>query len=108
MFPKLKNNNSGIVLLTVLMMTVVMMVYAISILSTNVSEVISSKGQVEHIKAEQLAKGAFWLNYSSIMTTNSLTSVPAETLDYKTYSTTVSRNPGGPNSTDSLTLTTSY
>ena len=103
------HNNAGIVLITVLMVIMVMIVYVIGILSVSTSEVSTGKGLVERIKAEQLAKGAFWFNYTSMVATNSVAIIPDETLDDKTYSTTAIYSAGGgPNDTSSLNVITSY
>ena len=61
---KIKNSESGIVLVTVLMMSVVMMILAIGIVETSVSSVFSGQKQIDRIKSEQMSRGAAWLRYS--------------------------------------------
>ena len=62
---RMKFNNSGVVLLTVLAMSVALAVFAVSILSVNISQATSSQRQIDRIKAEQVAIGQFWRNYMS-------------------------------------------
>ena len=52
---------SGLILVTVLMVTSLMMILIIGIISTNVSGVLTGQKQVDRIKAEQLALAAYLL-----------------------------------------------
>ena len=91
--PHRLERREGIVLVTVVIMTMVMMILAVAIMSANSNQSLSNQHQVERIKAEQLAKGAFWYNYMSLAVLNSTATPPAETLDLKLY--TVNIIPGG-------------
>lgn len=58
MFRDLKNNNRGIVFVTVLIIIIIAMVLAVSVLSLNVSQVKSTEDQLRHIQAQILSEGA--------------------------------------------------
>ena len=73
-----------------------MTILAIALMSASVSQTLSSQHQIERIKAEQLAKGAFWYNYLSISTLGSSSSPLQETLDNKPYTPTVSSSGADP------------
>ena len=80
-------NESGIVLVTVLMLSVVMMILAVGIIGTNVSAVTSGQRQIDRIKSEQLAKGAAWVRYSKFIANPADTSPSSlyETIDGKMF-----------------------
>ncbi|MCK5014135.1 MAG: hypothetical protein KAS66_09980 [Candidatus Omnitrophica bacterium] len=59
MFKELKNNNRGIVFVTVLIIIIVAMVLSVSVLSLNISQVTSSEDELKHIQARALAEGGF-------------------------------------------------
>ena len=59
-------NESGVVLVTVIVMTLVMMIFAAGILGLNVSQVTVGEREVERIQAQELALGAWWQNYSTL------------------------------------------
>ena len=86
MFTK-KMNNSGIVLVTVLMMSVIMMILVIGVIGTNVSSVTSGQRQIDRIKGEQLARGYAAVRYSKFNQNPSESPVtsPPVTLDGKPY-----------------------
>ena|SRR3989338_8289966 len=86
MFRNLKDDNSGIVLVTVIVMVLVMMIFSIGILGLNVSQVTTGEREVERIQAQQLAMGGWWVAYSNLYAGGNPdgTSV-AETLDGKTF-----------------------
>lgn len=107
-----KRNNSGIVLVTVLMMSVIMMILAIGIIGTNVSSVTSGQRQIDRIKSEQLAKGTFWISYSKLSATptpDASTTSTSQTLDGKSFVATVS-GPGAGigGSTESRSVSVNY
>ena len=58
---KIKNNQSGIVFVTVLVIIIVMMVLTVSIISMNVTQVQVAEVEVKRIEAEMWAQGT--LNY---------------------------------------------
>ncbi len=95
----LKNDNSGFVIVAVIVLSIVMMIFAIGIISLNSSSAISTQHQIDRLKLEQLGKGAHWANYMSMATSGNPISSLNATMDGKSYS--VSVNPGGtgPNST---------
>jgi hypothetical protein len=105
-----KQNESGIVLVTVLMVVIVMIILVVSVMSVNVSEVIVTQRVEDRIKAEQLAKGAFWLNYSNVNSGLPVENPPPVDLDGKSYTATTTLNPdgSGPNSTDPLSTNVAY
>jgi hypothetical protein len=53
----LKDNNRGIVFVTVLILIIVAMVLTVTIMSLNISQVTSSEDEVQHIQAEILSTG---------------------------------------------------
>lgn len=76
MIKNLKQNESGVVLVTVLMVIMIMMVLSVSILSMNVSQVMLNEGEVRHIQAEALSLGVLdyaFANQGSASPTNSIT-----------------------------------
>jgi hypothetical protein len=56
-------NNSGVILVTVLMLTFVLSIVVLGILGLYVSQVKSSQSVVDKIKAEQLAVGTAYRTY---------------------------------------------
>lgn len=103
----LRNNESGMVMVVVLMVTIIIMVYSIGILSRGASQVISAEDQVDRIKAEQLAVGAYAKTYSDLASGSAMPGSFNATLDNKTYSVTVtSTNGTGPNNTNTLSFST--
>jgi len=104
MFRQLKNE-SGMVLLMVLMAVTIMMVFSIGVISRGVSQTKSSEQQIDRIKVEQLAMGAYAKAYSDLaigqpMGNTSMTAV----LDNKTYNVSVVSAAGGLNNTNTLTI----
>ncbi len=109
MIRKLKNE-SGMVLIMVLMAITVMMVFSIGIVSRSVSQVVSSEEQVDRIKAEQFAIGAFAKIYSdrAAGAPPTFTTLVA-TMDNKTYMVNVvDGGGGGINNTNTITVTAVY
>ena len=70
MIPRRIKNESGIILLTVLAICLVMITLVIGLLSTNANFVNIGQGQMDRIRADQLAKSNFWRNYMSLSTGN--------------------------------------
>lgn len=105
---KIKNDESGMVMIVVIMVTIIIMVYSIGILSRGASQVISSEDQVDRIKAEQLAIGAYAKAYSDAAGGNVLPGSITETLDNKTYTVNVLNNGAtGPLNTNTVIFSTS-
>ena len=99
------NKESGMVLIIVLMVTIIIMSYSIGILTRGSSQVISAEDQVDRIKSEQLAIGAYAKAYTDLASGNVLPGTFSETLDNKAYTVTVTNAPStGPNNTDTLTF----
>lgn len=104
-----KNNESGMVLIMVLMVTIIIMVYSIGILSRGASQVLSAEDQVDHIKAEQLTIGAYAKAYTDMAGGSSMPGSFNENLDGKTYAVVVtSQGSTGPNNTNTLTFNTTF
>ncbi|MCK5081472.1 MAG: hypothetical protein KAR31_01065 [Candidatus Omnitrophica bacterium] len=57
MFRELKDNNRGIIFVTVLIIIMVAMVLAVTVLSLNISQVKSSEDELRHIQARILSEG---------------------------------------------------
>ena len=111
MFINYRNRQeSGIVLVTVLMMSVIMMILAIGIIGTNVSGVTSGQRQIDRIKSEQLTKGAYWIAYSQLSANPPVApTYTTVTLDGKTFTATVSGAGAGiGGSTQSRSVTVNY
>ncbi len=77
MFRQLRQNDRGIVFVTVLMIIIVMMVLTVSIVSLNVTQVLRTSGEVKHVQAEYLALGAIPYLYA-----NQWTAAPDNTITY--------------------------
>ena len=104
MLKYLKNNQRGIVFVTVLIIIIISMVLAISALSLNVSQVKSSEGEVRFVQAQALAEGGFARIYM-----DQLSDTPLDRLSYTeqlgntpfTVDTAVFRTSAGPAGSDS-------
>ena len=79
MTPSRIKNESGIILFTVLAICLVMITLVIGLLSTNANFVNIGQGQMDRIRADQLAKSNFWRNYMSKTTTGNPYTTPATT-----------------------------
>ncbi len=96
---KMRNDQSGVILVTVILLTMVLSIVAISIMSLRVSQVSSSASVVDSIKAEQLAIGKFYQYHQQQVDQCSSCPVPGdcsscplqptETLNSKTYTITI-------------------
>ena len=108
MLRQLKMNQSGMVLVTVLMVAVVMIVLSVGILNRSMTQSLSSEDAVRRIQAEQLAKGAAWLSYQRIHDGIALSDVTV-TLDNRTYTADVNLSLGaGADGWDLLDVQVSY
>ena len=111
MLRELKNNERGVVFVTVLMIILVMMVLAISVISLNVSQVMTAENEVRRQQAETLAMGAMAYTFA-----NQLSSSPSnqfymiQNLDGLSFNVFVnlSNTPSGPLGTSNLDITVSY
>jgi Tfp pilus assembly protein PilX len=105
MFRQLKNE-SGMVMLMVLMTIVVMMIFSIGVLSRTSSQTRSSEAQIDRIRAEQLAVGAFAKVYSDRAAGGAYTALTTITanLDGKTYQVNVTEGGAGINNTNSISV----
>jgi len=70
MFKQLKDNERGVVFVTVLMIIIVMIVLAISILSMNISQIKSTEAEIKRIQAEAIAYGALARVFANQFTTS--------------------------------------
>lgn len=101
-------NESGMVLIMVLLVTIIIMVYSIGIISRGTSQVVSAEDEVDRIKAEQLVIGAYAKTYSDLASGSSAPTSISATLDNKTFLVTVaSANGTGPVNTNTLTFNSS-
>lgn len=58
MLKNLRNNNHGVIFVTVLIMIIVAMVLTVSVLSLNVSQIKSTEDELKYIQAKIIAEGA--------------------------------------------------
>ena len=65
MLRQLRQNDHGVVFITVLMIIIVMMILTVSIVSLNVTQVMRTTGEVRHLQAEYLALGAIPYLYAN-------------------------------------------
>jgi len=100
---------SGVVLITVVIVPLIMAILAVGIMSINVNQALLHQHQIERIKAQQFAEGAFWYNFANL-STSGVAAVPSSlTLDGKTYNVTLNATTGGgPNNTDSYNVRVNY
>ena len=84
---KIKNDQKGVVLVTVIVITLVMMILAVGLLGLNVSQVTQGEREVERIQAKHLAMGAWWDAYTNLYSGGDPTAGPPQTqvLDGKTF-----------------------
>ena len=96
--PLANGGESGVVLITVVVLIMVMSILAIGVMGTNVSQSLSNQHQIDRIKAEQLAKGAFWDSYMKILRGIDPVAnpTPSETLDNKDFTVDVDVVAGPP------------
>ena len=88
------NNESGIVLVVVIAFILIMSVLLTGIFGRNASLGIVSIDQIRSIKAEALARGAYWIAYDQLRTDDSLPPDFTEVLDGITYTIVFSRSAG--------------
>ena len=59
------SDNSGVILIIVMIILLVMATFSVGIFSQSMSQTKTSRSQVDDIVAEQLAKGVFFSSYNS-------------------------------------------
>ena len=92
MFTQLKKDQSGLILVTVLIIILTMTIFAIGVLSINIGEVIKIEGLSDGIIAEELARKYYWWAYYNVLASNSYT----ETIQGRTYTINISWTPPPP------------
>ena len=86
MLRELKNNQRGIILITVLLIVIVMMIVTVTVISLNISQVQTSENEVRRLQAEILSMGGMYyttLNQVSNSAGNVL--IYSETLNNTTF-----------------------
>ncbi len=61
--PLVLKNESGVILVTVIVLVIVLSIVAIGIMSLNVSQIKTASRVVDTIRAEELATGLFYQDY---------------------------------------------
>jgi len=105
MFKDLKDNNQGIVFITVLIIVIVTMVLAVSALSLNISQIKSTENELKYIQAEVLADGGLFhilTNQFSPSASNIITFI--ETVGYTTFSVVSNIDGGGASPAGSISV----
>ncbi len=82
---------SGMILVTVLMAIIVLSIFVTAIISNTLSHNQVSKSEVENIQAQELAQGSYWKTYTRMYNNGSLTN-STETLDGKTFNIFLNAN----------------
>lgn len=65
MLKKIKNNEDGVIFVTVILIILVMMVLTVSILSLNTSQIRVTEDEVKRVQAEVLAMGTVGLTFAN-------------------------------------------
>lgn len=90
----LRKNESGMILVTVVMVVFVMSLLLTAILSQNLSQASVMQGQIDDIKAKELALGAFWRAQAEFTNNIDPTTVNfTETIDGKVFTVTIDPTP---------------
>lgn len=112
MFKNLRQNESGVILFTVLAIIMVMGIFTLAIISINVSEVKTEERQIRRLQAEQFAQGVFWLAYSNLTdgSSNPHGQTMTQTIDGKTFTATILNNGivNAPSGTNMWIVSTNY
>ena len=85
MFKKVSQNESGIVLVTVLAISVVLIILMVGYLGTNLNFVSVGQKQIDRVRTDQLVKQTWWRNYMSLATGNGPLTAPGTALVYEGY-----------------------
>ena len=88
-----RNNKIGSTLIIAISTIMALSILAMSVLSLSGSQLYLGQAQINKIKAEQLAKGAFWVNYISLLTTGAGSQIPDTFLNGKKFITTIVTTP---------------
>ncbi|MDD3375595.1 MAG: hypothetical protein PHY73_07750 [Candidatus Omnitrophica bacterium] len=98
--------------MTLIIATAIIMalsILAVSVISLAGSQAYLGQAQVDKIKAEQLAKGAFWVNYMNLLTNHVGFQLPVTTLDGKPFKITITTDAGtGLDGTDTVETEVSF
>ena len=109
MFRNLHTNESGLMLVTVLIMTIIMITLAIGLLGLNVGQVTTSEREVERIQARQLAIGSWWMAYSNLYTGGNPEGTGQHTFpDGKTFTITTDMQGPGPGQSNAYRVQVTY
>lgn len=86
MLKSLKNNENGIIFISVLVTIIIMMVITVSIIGMNVSKISTSEKEVKRIQAETLAMGVLGYTFANQLTdtASNLISI-SESIDGHTF-----------------------
>jgi hypothetical protein len=104
-------NNKGMILVMATAIIMALSILAISVLSIAGSQSFLGQRQVDRIKAEELAKGAYWVYYMNRATHGVVSRVSLQpTLDGKVFTARVTPSglPSGPNNTFPVSSKVSY
>ncbi len=107
-FPK-RNNESGVILVTVIVLTIVLSIVAIGILSLNVSQVKTASSVVDTVRAEQLATGLFYQDYQRRV--DGSATIPSSPINIGGKNYTITRatdTTTGPNGTNQVQFNITY
>ena len=96
MFRPLKKNNSGIILVTVLIMVLVMSILAIGILSFNVGQVMTSENVKRGLVAEYFARKILWTIQANVLNGLPIATSANEIIDGVTYTANIVAGAGQP------------
>ena len=111
MLKDIRNNNSGIVFVTVLAIVISMMILTMSVISLNSSQTILVEDEVKRLQAEMLALGYFSYLHSNLVVDPTTVFTPTtQPLGSITYS--INQDPigisTGPLSTNTVGFTITY
>ncbi len=111
MLKQLKNNENGIVFVTVLMVIIVMAVLTVSMISLNVSQSVLAENESKKAKAETLAQGGlffFLANKSGPSPSNYIQYNYCDKTEDVRYRVTINMAGAGINNTNKLNITVAY
>jgi len=111
MLRQLRNNERGVVFITVTVILMVTMVLALSIVSMNISQTVVTESEVQRVQAEIIAQGASTLIFMNQMTASPGSSFPLWTETYGNTTFTIGGGVGadtGIDGTDTLDITVTY
>ena len=106
MFKQLKKNESGVILVTVIIISLVMSILAIGILSINTTQVKSSEQIVRDMIAELFARMVYWEIQANSMNGIEIANQVVRTINNLTYTADIYQGPPPP--PISLNIVVSY